>query len=140
MDHRYESIPIIRLFGVLLVPLQGDVTDSLSARLASEVLDRVHREPIVAVVLDVTGLFVVDSHLCATLSNIAEATSLMGARTFLTGMKPDIALTLETMGLGLRGVTTCMTLEDALLALGLRIEGAERPADAGASDADEEAS
>jgi len=121
VEHRYESIPIIRLFGVLLVPLQGDVTDTLSERLRHEVLERVHREQIIAVVLDVTGLFVVDSHLCATLSNIAEATALMGARTFLTGMKPDIALTLETMGLGLRGVTTCMTLEDALTALRIRV-------------------
>jgi len=121
VEHRYESIPIIRLFGVLLVPLQGDVTDTLSERLRHEVLERVHREQIIAVVLDVTGLFVVDSHLCATLSSIAEATALMGARTFLTGMKPDIALTLETMGLGLRGVTTCMTLEDALTALRIRV-------------------
>jgi len=121
VQDRYERIPIIKLFGFLLVPLQGDVTDSLGDRLREEVLTRVHREAIQGVVLDVTGLWMVDSHLCATLSSIAEATALMGARTFLTGLKPDIALTLETMGLGLRGVTCCRSLEEALQAMGVRI-------------------
>jgi rsbT antagonist protein RsbS len=43
----------------------------------------------------------------------------MGARTLLSGMKPDIALTLETMGVELRGVRTTLNLEDALSALGV---------------------
>ena len=129
MQDRYERIPIIKLFGFLLVPLQGDVTDSLGDRLREEVLMRVHREAIQGVVLDVTGLWMVDSHLCATLSSIAEATALMGAKTFLTGLKPDIALTLETMGLGLRGVTCCRSLEEALQAMGVRIIAEEEEQD-----------
>lgn len=139
MKDQYERIPIIRLFGFLLVPLQGDVTDSLGERLREEVLTRVHREAIQGVVLDVTGLWMVDSHLCATLSNIAEATALMGARTFLTGLKPDIALTLETMGLGLRGVTCCRSLEDALHAMGVRVvaTGSEESDDAQLSEEDD---
>ncbi len=44
----------------------------------------------------------------------------MGARTLLSGMKPDIALTLETMGVELKGVRTTLNLEDALSALGVR--------------------
>jgi hypothetical protein len=44
----------------------------------------------------------------------------MGAKTLLSGMKPDIALTLETMGVELKGVRTTLNLEDALAALGVR--------------------
>ena len=44
----------------------------------------------------------------------------MGARTFISGMKPDIALTLETMGVELKGVMTTLDLEGALQLLGVR--------------------
>lgn len=118
----YERIPIIRLWKVLLVPLQGDVTDTLADRLTEEVLLRVHSEDVVGLVIDVTGLWLVDSHLCAVLSRLAEATALMGARTFISGIKPDVALTLETMGVELRGARSCLRLDDALIALGVRFD------------------
>ena len=73
----YERIPIIRLWKVLLVPLQGDVTDTLADRLTEEVLARVHAEEVAGLVIDVTGLWLVDSHLCAVLSRLAEATALV---------------------------------------------------------------
>jgi rsbT antagonist protein RsbS len=43
----------------------------------------------------------------------------MGAKTFISGMKPDIALTLETMGVELKGVRTTLDLESALQLLGV---------------------
>lgn len=118
----YERIPIIRLWKVLLVPLQGDVTDTLADRLTEEVLTRVHAEDVAGLVIDVTGLWLVDSHLCAVLSRLAEATALMGAKTFISGIKPDVALTLETMGVELRGARTCRSLDEALYALGVRFD------------------
>jgi rsbT antagonist protein RsbS len=117
----YERIPIIRLWHVLLVPLQGDVTDTLAEKLTEEVLQRVHAEEVTGLVIDVTGLWLVDSHLCAVLSRIAEAAALMGAKTYLSGMKPDVALTLETMGVQLRGVGSTRSLDEALEALGIRL-------------------
>jgi rsbT antagonist protein RsbS len=71
-------------------------------------------------VIDITGLWIVDSHLCAVLSQLSSAAALMGAKTFISGMKPDIALALETMGVQLKGVSTTLDLEDALELLGIR--------------------
>lgn len=116
----YQRIPIIKLWTLLLVPLQGELTDNLANQLTSEVLTRIHDEGCSGLVIDITGLWLVDSHLCAVLSELSSAASLMGARTLLSGMKPDIALTLETMGVELRGVSTTLNLEDALSALGVR--------------------
>lgn len=119
MDLGYQRIPIIKLWTLLLVPLQGELTDQLANQLTSEVLSRIHEEGCSGLVIDITGLWLVDSHLCAVLSELSSAASLMGARTLLSGMKPDIALTLETMGVELRGVRTTLNLEDALSALGV---------------------
>lgn len=120
MDPTYNRIPIIKLWHLLLVPLQGELTDDLAAQLTTEVLDQIYKRGCSGLVIDITGLWLVDSHLCAVLSQLSAAASLMGARTFISGMKPDIALTLETMGVELKGVMTTLDLEGALQLLGVR--------------------
>jgi rsbT antagonist protein RsbS len=120
MDHIYNRIPIIKLWHLLLVPLQGELTDDLAGQLTNEVLDHIYKLGCSGLVIDITGLWLVDSHLCAVLSQLSSAASLMGARTFISGMKPDIALTLETMGVELKGVSTTLDLESALALLGIR--------------------
>ena len=119
MDAAYARIPIIKLWHLLLIPLQGEMTDDLANQLMNEVLDRIHQLGCSGLVIDITGLWLVDSHLCSVLSQLSSAAALMGARTFISGMKPDIALTLETMGVQLHGVSTTLDLEDALELLGV---------------------
>ncbi len=120
MDSLHQSIPIIKLWHLLLVPLQGELTDELANQLTSEVLQRIHELGCSGLLIDITGLWLVDSHLCAVLSHLSQAASLMGAKTFISGMKPDIALTLETMGVELKGVRTTLDLESALQLLGVQ--------------------
>ncbi|HYQ01012.1 MAG TPA: STAS domain-containing protein [Polyangiaceae bacterium] len=133
MDQSYYSrIPIIKLWHLLLVPLQGELTDELASQLTDEVLEQIHKFGSSGLVIDITGLWLVDSHLCAVLSQLSSAASLMGASTFISGMKPDIALTLETMGVQLKGVSTTLDLEGALERLGV-----QSPEDDGDDDDDD---
>lgn len=120
METQYTRIPIIKVWNLLLIPLQGEMTDELANELTNEVLDRIHQLGCSGLVIDITGLWIVDSHLCAVLSQLSSAAALMGARTYISGMKPDIALALETMGVQLKGVATTLDLEDALELLGIR--------------------
>jgi rsbT antagonist protein RsbS len=111
------------------------MTDELANQLTTEVLERIHQLGCSGLIIDITGLWIVDSHLCAVLSQLSSAAALMGARTFISGMKPEIALTLETMGVQLKGVSTTMDLESALELLGMRgpdsdLEISERSLDA----------
>lgn len=119
MDEAYNQIPIIKLWHLLLVPLQGEMTDDVASRLMSEVLERIYRDGSSGLVIDITGLWIIDSHLCSVLSQISDAAALMGARTVICGMKPEIALTLETMGVHLDNITSSLDLEGALLLLGV---------------------
>ena len=119
MEDAYHRIPIIGFWDLLLVPLQGDMTDDMAARLVSEVLDRIYKSGSSGLIIDITGLWIVDSHLCAVLSQLAAAASLMGARTIISGMKPEIAMALETMGIRLANVTATLDLETALGILGV---------------------
>jgi rsbT antagonist protein RsbS len=137
MDSEYHRIPIIGFWDLLLVPLQGDMTDDMAARLVSEVLERIHRSGSSGLMIDITGLWLVDSHLCSVLSQLAAAASLMGARTIISGMKPEIAMALETMGIRLENVTTTLDLETALGILGVvRPEPGDEPDEALESESD----
>ena len=120
MEDEYNGIPIIKFWEFLLVPLQGDMTDDMAGLLVSSVLERIHAEGSSGLVIDITGLWLVDSHLCSVLSQLAAAAKLMGARTIISGMKPEIAMALETMGITLQNVTTTLDLETALDLLGVR--------------------
>jgi len=120
MNNEFIKVPIIKLWRILLVPLQGELTDDLADELTAEVLDRIYRDGASGIVIDITGLWMVDSHLCSVLTQLSASAQLLGAKTVICGLKPEIALTLETMGVELGSIDTALNLEAALNSLGLR--------------------
>jgi rsbT antagonist protein RsbS len=119
MEHR--RLPIIRLWNRLLVPIQGDMTDPLADALREEVLRTIHVEGAVGLVLDLTAVWVMDSHLCAVISELASSAKLMGTPTVVCGMSPEIAMTLQAMGVELTAVESVLNLEQGLVRLGLEV-------------------
>ena len=112
------AVPCLRLWDVLVVPLQGDLTDAQATGLGRDVLAKIAARTCRALLIDASALWLVDSHLCALLADLARSARLMGVRTYLCGLRPDVALTLLAMDIGLEGVHTRLDLEQALLALG----------------------
>ena len=120
-DDEVSRLPIIRLWGVVLVALQGEITDHMASRLRRQVLEVIHEEGADGLILDVTGVWMMDSHLCSVLSNIASAAELMGTETVISGMSPEIAQTLQTMGVEFSDTRTALTVEQAMGLLGLTV-------------------
>ena len=121
-----ERVPVIQLWDFLLVPLQGDITDSRAEQLRSTVLQRIEVAGARALIVDASGLVLVDSHLCALLADLARAARLMGAQTILSGLDPGVAQTLMEMGVELSGIEAVTTLERAFTRVGIRYENDER--------------
>jgi rsbT antagonist protein RsbS len=119
LSQRINRIPIIRLWRLRLVPVQGEITDTHAEQLRHEVLSEIHAQGSDGLVLDVTGLWLMDSHLCAVLTRLAQAAALMGTRTVVCGMSAEVALTLQCMGLEVRDVRTSQTHEEALQSFGV---------------------
>ena len=130
-----RRLPIIKLWDRIVVPIQGEITDELAGQLSQEILREIHQSGAHGLVLDLTGVWIMDSHLCSVLSNLASAARLMGTPTIISGLSPEIAMTLQTMGVELVSVQTALTLEQALAMLGLDVQRAE---DADDLDADRE--
>ncbi len=114
-----ERLPVISLWSHVLVPLQGEISDALAERLVDQVLETIRDSAAEGLIIDLTGVWMVDSHLCAVLSRLAASARLMGAHSIMCGMNAQVALTLQTMGIELTSVRTALTLEEAFKSLGI---------------------
>ncbi|MEQ1568044.1 MAG: protoglobin domain-containing protein [Myxococcota bacterium] len=118
---RELSTPVIRIHDrVLLLPLVGTI-DSLRAQQVMEsALLRIGEEHAKVLLLDIAGVAVVDTQVADYLLKTTAAVRLLGAKTILTGISPQVARTIVELGVDLSTLHTRNTLADGLdLALGL---------------------
>jgi rsbT antagonist protein RsbS len=132
-----RRLPIIRLWNRVVVPIQGEITDDLAEQISHEVLKAIHESGPRGLVLDLTGVWIMDSHLCSVLSNLAASARLMGTPTIISGLSPEIAMTLQMMGVELEGVATALSLEQALTMVGLDVREVDEDHLADGEDDDE---
>jgi rsbT antagonist protein RsbS len=104
-------IPILRLGRLLLTSIQTDLTDDDAGGLQADALALFHRDEADGIVLDISGLDVVDSYMARLLNETARMVHMMGGAVVLTGMQPMVALTLVEMGREIIGIETALDLE-----------------------------
>lgn len=109
-----RSIPIIRLYDVLLVAIQIELSDQLVRELRANLGREIQAGNVRGVVIEVSGVDTFDTYIARSLRDMAQIAKLMGVRTIITGLAPGIAITLVEMGMQLEGVTTTLNLESAL--------------------------
>ncbi|WP_054533645.1 STAS domain-containing protein [Herpetosiphon geysericola] len=106
------STPIIPLSqGVLVVPLIGTLGEQRASRITEALLNRISEEQASTVLIDVTGVPVVDTQVAHHLIQSAQAAKLVGAEVLLVGIRPEMAQTLVQLGVNLQGVRTQGTLQ-----------------------------
>jgi len=109
------STPVIRLWeGIIAVPLVGTL-DSARTQLVMETL----LEALVAsgadhAVLDITGVPTVDTEVAQHLLKTAGAVRLLGAECIISGIRPQVAQTIVSLGIEFGDIATKATLADAL--------------------------
>lgn len=116
-----ERIPILMMGSFLLVLIQGEMHDALAQHLQAELTARVAATQARGVLLDISGLTMVDSFMARVLSTIASMTRLMDAETVVVGMQPAVAITLVDMGLDLPGVLTAVNVDKGMKLLRNRL-------------------
>lgn len=114
------TTPITRFGDTLIVTVKEALHDAAATGLQEEITDMVERSQPAALLIDVSVLDVVDSFMGRLLNDIAAMARLMGARTVIAGIRPQVAITLIELGLRLRGVETVLSVEQGLARLGHR--------------------
>jgi rsbT co-antagonist protein RsbR len=112
---RELSVPVLQIRDqMLIVPLVG-VIDSARARQVIETLlvaIRDHRAK--GIVIDVTGVPMVDTQVANHLLQASKAAQLMGAAVVITGISSEMAQSLVALGTELPEATTMTDLQDGV--------------------------
>jgi anti-anti-sigma regulatory factor len=109
------STPVIQLWdGILALPLIGTIDSARAKQIMENLLSEIVKSKSSQVVIDITGVPIVDTGVASRLMRTVEAARLLGAECILTGISPVIAQTLVTIGVNLRSIKTRATLKNGL--------------------------
>ncbi|KYF76125.1 anti-anti-sigma factor [Sorangium cellulosum] len=112
---RELSTPLIPLdAGILVMPLVGRLDRVRIEQLLERLLHGVVAQRAATVILDVTGVPVVDAEIADSLLRAAQAVKLLGAEVILTGVRPEVAQTMVGIGIDLREIVTLSSLQSGL--------------------------
>lgn len=106
------SAPLIPVFeGITVMPLIGTIDTERARQIMENLLDGVVKHRSEVVLIDITGVPVVDTMVAHHIIQAAEAVRLVGARCMLVGIRPEIAQTIVNLGINLDEIITKNTLK-----------------------------
>ncbi|MDN7243389.1 RsbT co-antagonist protein RsbRA [Planococcus sp. N028] len=106
------SASLIPVFDkISVMPLVGTIDTERAKLIMENLLEGVVKHRAEVVLLDITGVPVVDTMVAHHIIQAADAVRLVGAKCMLVGIRPEIAQTIVTLGINLNEFTTTSTLQ-----------------------------
>ncbi len=120
---RELSTPIIPVMnapdgagGILIMPLVGSIDSTRARDITRALLAGIRTHRATVVIMDITGVPLVDSGVAAYLNKTIQAAQLKGASTIITGISEAVAETIVDLGIDWSRVETLSDLRTGLLA------------------------
>ncbi|MGA8185672.1 MAG: STAS domain-containing protein [Terriglobia bacterium] len=131
---RELSTPVLPVReGLLILPIVGVIDPQRARQLTGQLLQGIRANRAKVVVIDVTGVPSINSTVANHLVLTVEAARLLGATAIVTGLSPEIAQTLVTLGVDLTKMNTVCDLqggiEEADRALGFKVTRIDESSD-----------
>jgi len=112
---RELSTPVLQVRERLLIlPIIGAVDPQRARQLTEQLLHGIRTNRARVVVIDITGVAAIDSHVANHLVQTVEASRLLGASVIVTGLSPEIAQTLVNIGVDLGKMNTVGDLQGGI--------------------------
>ncbi len=112
---RELSTPVLKVRDQLLIlPIIGALDAARARQLTEQLLSGIRENRAKVVVIDITGAPDVDEAVANHLVQTVDASRLMGASVIITGLSPEIAQTLVTIGVDLSKMNTIGDLQGGL--------------------------
>ena len=114
---RRIAVPVIPVSSTtLIVPLVGELDTQRIEQLQHETLEAVAHSGRRRVILDITGVPVIDTQVAQGLIMTTQAIQLLGGKAVLVGIRPEVAQAMVSLGITLHELPTFADLQSALSA------------------------
>jgi rsbT co-antagonist protein RsbR len=112
---RELSIPVLQVREhLLIVPLVGVLDSTRARQLIETLLGAIRDKRAQGVVVDVTGVPIVDTAVANILVQVCDAALLMGTTVVISGISPEMAQTLVGLGAKLPATETLVDLQEGI--------------------------
>jgi rsbT co-antagonist protein RsbR len=109
------STPIIPIYeGVLVLPIVGSIDSHRAGQIMEGLLEGISAHSADVVILDITGVPVIDTGVANYLLQSARAARLLGSTVVLVGIGAEIAQTIVQLGIDMTGIVTRANLQSGI--------------------------
>lgn len=109
------SVPILPLTDTaLIMPPVGALDGARLAQVCERALHAIEQASARHLILDITGVPVVDTAVAQGLVQVVQAARLLGCKVTLVGIRPEVAQAIVGLGLDLSAVETQSTLQSGI--------------------------
>ncbi|MDM5338183.1 STAS domain-containing protein [Fictibacillus enclensis] len=110
------SVPIVPLIkGTGVLPLIGNMDTERAQLLMDETTKQAVKLKLEHLIIDLSGVMIVDTMVADQLFKVIDALSLLGVTTILTGIRPEVAQTMVVLGLDLDRIKVQGNLHQAFM-------------------------
>ena len=110
------SSPVLPVLeGILVMPLVGAIAGERANLLVRSLLHAIEQHRADFVIMDVTGVPIVDTQVAKALLRAADAARLLGTQTILVGLRPELAQTIVGLGLDLSALVAQADLRSGVV-------------------------
>jgi rsbT co-antagonist protein RsbR len=116
------SVPVVPLTKeVAILPIIGHIDSKRSQELLNQALLKGKDLKLSALILDLSGVHLIDTYVAQNLFQLNDALQIIGVRVIFSGLRPELAQTLVNLGISFDHMTVVNSLPQALKKTGLSV-------------------
>ncbi|MFL8937181.1 PAS domain S-box protein [Rossellomorea oryzaecorticis] len=109
-----SAVLVPLLDDIAVLPIVGTI-DEEKARLLFDIIPaKVRKQDVNHVIIDVSGVYTLNQVVTDTLFKITRVLDLLGVRTIITGLRPEMVMSAANQNIDLTSIPTFATVKDAL--------------------------
>jgi rsbT co-antagonist protein RsbR len=110
------SSPVVPLQnGMAILPLIGEFDFDRSDHIMNHVIPKISELKIKHLIIDFSGIATIDAEVASRIFNVNKVLRLIGIKTMLTGIRPDLAINVINAGIDFSKLNTYGSVQQAIL-------------------------